>query len=140
MRVAEATMAPAGYRGALADFGEIGEQRLAVFFVNLRADRHLEHRVLAVRAVPVLAHSVAAALGLDMLLIAVIDQGFQAFDRLDDDVAAFGPIAAVRSAELDELLAPERHAAVPAGAGLDIDFRFVEEFHFVGYMACAPGA
>src|SRR3974390_2082122 len=103
MRVAEATIAAAGDRGALADFGEIGEQRLAVFFVNLRADRHLEHRVLAVRAVPVLAHSVAAALGLEMLLIAVIDQCVQAFDRLDDDAATFGAIAPVRSAALDEL-------------------------------------
>ena len=47
---------------ALADFGEIGEQRLAVLLVDLRADRHLQDRVAAVGAVAVLAHAVAAAL------------------------------------------------------------------------------
>ena len=69
---------------ALADAREIGEQRLAVFVVDLRADRNLEHHVLAVGAVHVLAHAVAAGLGLEVLLVAVIDQRVEAVDRLDD--------------------------------------------------------
>ena len=129
MRIAEAAIAAFGDRHALADFGEIGEQRLAVFFIDLRADRHLQHDVLAVGAVAVLAHAVAAALRLEVLLVAVVDQCVEAVDGLDHDVAAAAAIAAVRPAELDELLAPERHAAVPARAGRDIDLGFVEEFH-----------
>ena len=45
------------------------------------------------------------------------------------DVAAAAAIAAGGPAELDELLAPERNAAVAAVAGADIDLGLVEEFH-----------
>src|SRR5690606_25515022 len=74
-------------------------------------------------------HAVDAALGLEVLLVAEVDQGIQPVHRLDQDVAAASAVAAVRPAELDELLAPERHAAVPARARLDIDLGLVEEFH-----------
>ena len=77
----------------------------------------------------VLAHAVAAGLGLEVLLVAVVDQRVEAVDRLDHDVAAAAAVAAARAAELDELLAPERDAAVAAVAGADIDLGFVEEFH-----------
>ncbi len=129
--VAEAAIAALHQRDALAGFGEIGEQRLAVLLVDLRADRNFQHHVLAIGAVHVLAHAVAAGLGLEVLLIAVIDQRVEAVDRLDHDVAAFAAVAAGRPAELDELLAPERDAAVAARAGLHIDLGFVEEFHGV---------
>src|SRR5206468_722783 len=80
-------------------------------------------------AMAILAHAAAAVLGSVMLLIAVIDQRVEAFDRERHHVAALAAIAAVGSAELDELFAPERHAAVPAVAGADIDLGFVEELH-----------
>jgi hypothetical protein len=64
IRVAEAAVAAFGNGDALADLGEIGDLRLAVFFVDLRADWHLQHDILAVGAGAVLAHAVAAALGL----------------------------------------------------------------------------
>ena len=108
---------------------EIGEQRLLVLVEDLRADRHLQHDVVAAGAVAVLAHAVAAALGLEVLRVAVVDQGVEAVHRLDDDVAAAAAVAAVRAAELDELLAPERDAAVAAVAGADVDLGFVEELH-----------
>jgi hypothetical protein len=127
--VAEAAIAATGDGDALADVGEIGKQRLAVFLVDLRADRHLQHRILAVGAVAVLAHAVAAARGLEVLPVAIVDERVEAIDGLDDHVTALAAVAAVRAAELDELLAPERHAAVPARAGLDVDLGFVEEFH-----------
>ena len=120
---------PARDRDALANFGQIRDQGLAVLFVDLGADGHLQGDVLAVGAGAVLAHAVAAALCLEVLLIAVVDQRVEAVDRLDHHVAAIAAIAAVRAAELDEFLAPERHAAVPARAGRDVDLGFVEEFH-----------
>ena len=55
----------------------------------------------------VLAHAVLAALGLEMLLVAEVDQGVEAVQRLDHDIAAAAAVAAVGAAELDELLAPE---------------------------------
>src|SRR3974390_1776876 len=126
MRVAEAAIAAMGDGRALADLGEIGQQRCAVFSVHLRAYRHLEHSIFAVGAGAVLPHAITATPGLEVLLVAVVDQRVQAGDRFDHNVAA---IAAVRAAELDELLAPERDAAVAAGAGLHIDLSFIEEFH-----------
>ena len=77
----------------------------------------------------VLAHAVLAAAGLEMLLIAEIDQRIEAGDRLGNDITAVPAVAAIRAAEFDELLAPERNAAVPARAGLNIDLGLVEKFH-----------
>ena len=77
----------------------------------------------------VLAHAGAAVLGKKVLLVAVVDERVEAFDGLRDHVAAVAAVAAVRPAELDEFFAPERHAAVAAGAGADIDLGLVEEFH-----------
>ena len=114
---------------ALAGRRQIGDQRLAVFFVDLRTDRHFHDRVVAVGAGHLLAHAAFAVLGADMLLEAVIDQRVEIVDRLDPDVAALAAIAAPGAAIFDELLAPERDAAVPAVAGLDIDLGDVEEFH-----------
>ena len=129
MRIAEAAVAALGQHDALADFGEIGEQRLLVVVEHLRSDRNLEHDVGAVRAVPILAHAVAAGPRLEVLLVAIVDQRVEPIDRLDDDVAAAPAVAAARAAELDEFLAPERNAAVAAVAGTHIDLGFVEEFH-----------
>ena len=128
-RIAEAAIAAARERRALPDRGEIGEQRLAVLLVDLRAGRHLEQEVGAAGAMAILAHAAAAVLGGVMLLVAVVDQRVEPFDRLRDDVAALAAIAAVRPAVLDEFLAAERHAAVAAVARADIDLGFVEEFH-----------
>src|SRR5262245_6940169 len=117
MRIAKATVAALGDSRTLTHFGEIGDERLAVFFIDLGADRQFENDILAIGAGAVLAHPIAAALGLEVLLVSVIDQRIEAIDGLDHHVAALPAIAAVRTAELDEFLAPERHAAVPARAG-----------------------
>src|SRR5262245_2564738 len=64
-----------------------------------------------------------------MLLVAVIDQCVKAIDRLGDNVAAVAAIAAVRTAEFDELLAPERDAAIAAVAGANVNLGLVEKLH-----------
>ena len=50
VRVAEAAVAAAQQHHALAGRVEVGEQRLAVLVEDLRADRHLDHDVLAAAA------------------------------------------------------------------------------------------
>jgi hypothetical protein len=52
-----------------------------------------------------------------MLGVAKVDQGVEALDRLEDDVAALAAVAAVGSAIFDILLAPEADRAGPARAG-----------------------
>ena len=59
---------------------------------------------------------------------------------LDDHVAAAAAVAAVRPAELDELLAPERDAAVAAVAGADVDLGFIKKFHDAADKAYASRA
>ena len=127
--VAEAAIAAGGKSIALPDLGQVTDQRLVVVLVDLRAGRDLQRHVGALGAGHVAAHAVHAGLGLEMLLVAVVDQRVQAVDRLDPDVAAAPAVAAVRPAELDEFLAAERHRASAAVAGAYVDFRLVEEFH-----------
>ena len=71
-----------------------------------------------------------AGLGLEMLLVAIVDQRVEAIDAFDDDVAAAPAIAAIGAAELDEFFAQERYGAGAAVAGADIDLGLVEKFHF----------
>ena len=128
MLVAEAAIAAGCEPEALADFGQVADQRLVVFFVDLRAGRHFQRHVGALGAGAVAAHAVDAGLGLEMLLVAIVDQRVQPVDRLHPDIAAAAAVAAVRPAELDELLAPERHRAGAAVAGADIDFAWSRNF------------
>ena len=129
MGVAEAAVAACGHDDALARPREVGDHRARSLLEHLRADRHLQHRVGAAAARPVLAHAVYAGLGLEMLLIAKVDQRVEAVRALNHDVAAAPAVAAVGAAELDEFLAPERDAAGAAVARPDIDARLVEKFH-----------
>src|SRR5258708_35275525 len=129
MLLAKTAIAALGKNGAIANLGEIGEERFIVLVENLGAFRHLEDDVGSRRTGAVLAHAVAAGLRLEMLLIAIVDQGIQPIDALRDDIAAAAAIAAVRATELDELLAPERNATRAAVAGADVHLGLVEELH-----------
>ena len=70
-----------------------------------------------------------AARGPEMLGVAEVDQGVEAVDRLEDDVAALAAVAAVGAAIFDIFLAPEADRAGAAGAGADEDLGLVEEVH-----------
>src|SRR5665213_2403827 len=70
-----------------------------------------------------------AVRGAEMLPVAVVDKGVEIGDRLDHQIAAAAAIAAVRTAELDEFLAPERDDAGAAVAALEINLGLIEEFH-----------
>src|SRR6266702_2096399 len=77
--------------------------------------RRLEMRVAEAAIAACREHEFLAELG------EIVDRRVEPVDGLDDDVAAAAAIAARWSAELDELLAPERDAAVAAVAGADVD-------------------
>jgi hypothetical protein len=129
MGVAEAAVAARGEHHALAGLGEIRDQGLLVVLEDLGADRHAQDRVLALGAGAVGAHAVMALLGLEVLLVAVVDQRVEAVDAQGDDVAAAPAVAAVGPAELDELLAPERDRAGTAVAAPHVDLGLVEKLH-----------
>src|SRR5690606_14626769 len=68
-------------------------------------------------------------LGLEMLLVAEVDQGVQPIGRLDPDVAALAAVAAVGAAVGNEFFATERDGARAAVAGANIDLGLIEELH-----------
>ena len=129
MGVAEAAIAAGQQHTFWPTCGHVGDQRLVVVLEHLRADGHAQHHVGRVGAVAVLAHAVGAGLGLEMLLVAVVDQRIEPVDALDHDVAAAPAIAAVRAAEFDEFFAQERHRAGAAIAGADVNLGLIEELH-----------
>ena len=129
MGVAEAAVAARGDDDALARFGEIGEHCARLLIEDLGSDRRLQDRVGAAPAGAVLAHPVHSGLGLEMLLVAKVDERVEAVRAFDHDVAAAPAVAAVGAAEFDELLAPERDRARPAVARANVDARGIEKFH-----------
>src|SRR5215471_2261498 len=126
MRVAEPAIATARQPHGLAHFGEIADQRLTVLLEDLGADRDLEDGTASVAARAIFAHAFTAALGLEMLLVAVIDEGIETIHACGADIAPAPAIAAIGPAKLDKLLPPKGDAAVAAA---DIDLRLVEKFH-----------
>src|SRR5450755_443269 len=105
MEVAEAAVTALGDHHALARLSEVREHRAALLIEDLRSDRHFENRVGAVASGPVAAHPVHAGLGLEVLLVAKVDERVEAIGAFDHDIAAAPPVPAVRAAELDEFLA-----------------------------------
>src|SRR5690606_19686398 len=131
MRVTEAAVAALGQHRALAGLGQVDDERLLVFFQDLRANRHLDDQRLAGGTGTLAPGTVAAALRLEVLGIAEVDEGIQPFYRLSDHIAAAATIAAVRAAELNVFLAPERAGAGTAVTAAEIDLGFVEKLHSV---------
>src|SRR6185437_8716794 len=113
----------------LPDLGEVGEQgALLIVGEDLGSDGHLDYEVLACSAGAVRARAALAARRPEMLRVAEVDERIEAGDRLEHHVAALA-VAAVGTAELDELLAPEADRAGAAGARADVDLGLVEEMH-----------
>ncbi len=128
-RIAEAAIAAFRDQHALAGLGQVAEQHFLILRQHLRAGRHLQRNVLALMAGAVRPLAVLAVARLVVLLITEIDQRVEVRDALDPHVAAAPAVAAIGSAELDELLAAERQAAIAAVSGADIDLGLIEEFH-----------
>src|SRR6187397_204231 len=104
MGVAEAAVAATQQHDAVAWIDQVGNQSFAILIQDLRAWRHFQHHVGTLGARAVLAHAVTALLGLEVLLVAVVEQRVEIRYALDDHVATPTPGAAVRAAELDEPL------------------------------------
>src|SRR5688572_6475325 len=120
--------------------GEVADDFIGIDVYHHGADWHGDRVVLATLAVTLLAHAVLAALGLELLLVAEVDEGIEVLVGLDPDIATIAAITAVRAAERDELLATEANAAVAAVACGDRDFCFVDEFHGRGARYLLPSS
>jgi hypothetical protein len=95
----------------------------------LRADGYFDDEIFAACAGPVTTSAAFAARGFEMLGIAEVDQRVEAFNRQEDNIAAFTAIAAVGAAILNIFFTPETDSARPALTGADIDFGLIEKMH-----------
>ena len=119
--VAAAAHAAAGDGDRLAVVGEVGDHlagllALVVVGVHDGAHRHAQDQVLAGGAVHAAALAVRAALRLEVVLEAVVDQRGQARVGAQHDVSTVAAVAAVGTALGHMGLAAERHAARAAVA------------------------
>ncbi len=130
--VAATAHAAASHHHGLAVMGEVGDHLAHLLLVlevlvDHRAHRHLEHQVLAGSAVHAAALAVGAALSLEVVLEAVLDQRGHAGVGLHHHVAAMAAVAAVGTALRHVGLATKRHAASAAIAALHIDSDFIDK-------------
>ncbi len=103
-----------------------------VLVVNDRAHRHFQDNPFAVPASFFRAFAVTSALCLVFRIETEMHQRIVALARFHPDIAAPAAIATRRPAARNELLPPERHAAVPAVASLNSNFGFINEHNHVG--------
>ena len=141
--VAAAAHAAVCHGDALAVVGKVGHE-LAGFlgflevFVDHGAHRHLEHQIVARGAVHAAALAVRAALCLEVVLEAIVDQRGHAGIGFEHHVAAMTAVAAVLG---HVRLAAKRHAAGAAVAALDVDSDLINEHDVtsIGFrIACIP--
>ena len=114
MGVAVAAVAAPAQHDARRRPVDIGQQSLSVLGQDLGADRHADDDRVGVGAGAIGARAVAALGRPEMLRIAEVDERVEIGRGLEDDIAAPAAVAAVRAAELDVFLAPERGHSIPA--------------------------
>jgi len=129
MKIAQAPAPAFTEQKFLAGTIKIGDECGFVFLKNLCAHGYGHDHIIRAFAVALLAHTVLAVFGFEVLLVAEINEGIKPRGRADNDTAAAPAITAIRPAFGDEFLTPERDAAGPAIAGFYKDFCFIEEFH-----------
>src|SRR2546422_4521232 len=123
---------------ALALFGEIGEQsvrliRVTRFFVHERADGDGEIEIGRGVSGTIRAFAVSAALGRELGMEPVVDQGIGVWAGDDVDRSTMTAVAAARTTTRHELLAAERETAASAVARFDVNVYFVNK-HKIGEL------
>ena len=129
MGVSLAADAAPGHDEGLPVPGQVGQDLAGVGVLHDRADRDGDHDVLRAAAGSVAALAGTAPLGDVVLLVLQVQQGPAAAHGPEDHIPALAAVAAVRPATGHEFLPPEADAALAAVTRLDVDFRFVDEFH-----------
>ena len=128
--VAQAMKAAARHQYALSGLHHITDQLLGIRIVNHGANRHGNLQILPFGAGHIAPSAILAALRVKAALEAEIRQRVQI--RMPDHVhaAAITAITTIRPTHGDEFFAAKTGHAIAAVTGLDVNMRFVNEFHF----------
>ena len=127
--VPEAAASAFEQHDALAVFEELRDEQAAFRLEDLRSRGNGQEHVRAVAPVAVASRAGLAVFGVPVRLKGVAAQVALVFVADEHDVAAVPAVAAVGAALGQEFFAAEAQAAVPAVAGAQVNFRFVDE-HF----------
>jgi len=144
--VAASTSAAARDEHALTVGREIGKRRqftrVRIFVEHQGADWDWNLQIVSAMARLVGSLAVRAALGVELGMVAKIDQRVLGRSCDDIDRTAGAAIAAIRAATGHELLATETEAPVAAIAGADVDVHLVDEhpFQYEGSRLRAQGS
>src|SRR4051812_40578654 len=111
----------------LIRLGEIVNQFATLYVVNTGTNRNFQDDVVACLSGAVGTFAVTPALRVVFRIETKMNQGVVRLARLHDHVPTAPPVAATGAATRDELLPAEGNATVAAVAGLDTDFRFIDE-------------
>jgi hypothetical protein len=134
VQVAETALAATRDLRACAVVVEVGDDFAARQIGDRRADGHPQFPIFTAASVAIGTATIGATVGLEYPRIAKIDQGVQVAVGDRPDAAAATTVAAIRAAERNEFLAPERGRAISAVAGDDFYLRFVKKLHFAPYL------
>src|SRR4030095_3649641 len=134
LRVAASAASAARYEDALPFVRQIGNEAQTgyIFTEHKRAGRHRYLEVVRRLTGTIGALPVPAATGLELGVVAEIDQRVFRGNGDDGDRAGGTAVAAVRPAARDVLLAPETETTIAAGTGCDVDVDFVDEHRAQG--------
>ena len=135
MNVTAATIATRSNNYLLTWRSKIGNlvEWLLRFWIKLAhngSQRHLEQQILSVRAMTTSTLTVSAALGLKVMLVAVINQGRKLRVCNNDNIAAVTTVSAVWTAFWYICFSAKRHAACAAVSTFNVDMtKISESFH-----------
>src|SRR5436190_19312268 len=131
MGIAPAPLAAFCRQETLIRFCEIKQKFVGFGVEHLRSDRDLHRPRFAVLPGTIRAFAMAAAFCLVLGIISKVEQGVQAFVRLDPDIAADTAVASRGAAAWNEFLAAKRRNAVSAVAGLHLYLGPINEHVFI---------
>jgi hypothetical protein len=128
-RIAAPSTPALGDQQRLTELGQVAEGLRRIDVADDRTLRHVDEKVCAGRAGPILTGAATTMLGTKSPPDAKVYERVDAFARDQVDAATVTAVTAVWTAARNELLAPKTNAAVAAAAGFDTNVRFVDKFH-----------
>ena len=127
MGVAVAAASALRDENPLTGFGEIVERLAGLVIEDNGADGDLDIEILAVSSMAIAAFAVASTFRTKRVVKTEFEKRVFVGVGSEIDIAAVAAISAAGTAFRNELLPAEGNATVPAVAGFDCDFGFVDE-------------
>jgi hypothetical protein len=129
MSVAFAASTAGGNHEALARNFKITHELARGRIPYNRADRNMNHAVIAAPPVAITTHAMLPASRFVLFLVAQIEQGCKLGIGFHNHIAAAPAVAATGSSSRHELLAPKCDAAATAVSRNDANLGFIDELH-----------